>query len=74
LSRADLHRRRWPTPKLVGARLLQTNLLYASLERCDLKGADLRWANLFGAGLWETKAELADLREANLASTLLAKR
>ncbi|MFO1078566.1 MAG: DUF2169 domain-containing protein [Planctomycetota bacterium] len=72
LSRADLERTSLADANLVGARLLQTNLRYGSLERCDCKGADLRGANLYGAGLWEARLELADLREANVASTLLA--
>ncbi|MBL8736752.1 MAG: DUF2169 domain-containing protein [Planctomycetes bacterium] len=74
LSRADFERASLADANLTGARLLQTNLRYASLERCEMKGADARQANFYGAGLWETKTELCDLREAILASTLLALR
>jgi len=74
LSRADLERTSLADANLAGARLLQTNLRYACLERAEMKGADARWANFYGAGLWETKTELCDLREANLASTLLTLR
>lgn len=74
LSRADFERASLADANLTGARLLQTNLRYASLERCEMKGADARGANFYGAGFWETKTELCDLREAILASTLLALR
>jgi uncharacterized protein YjbI with pentapeptide repeats len=74
LSRADLSAASLSDAVLVKARLLQCNLKKASLDRCDCALADLRWANLYGAGLWETKLERADLRGANVASTLLAVR
>ncbi|HXB24704.1 MAG TPA: pentapeptide repeat-containing protein [Gemmatimonadaceae bacterium] len=52
------------SPKASGARLVGTNLRFASAERAFLALADLRNTDLLGADLWS-----ADLRGANIAGT-----
>lgn len=74
LSRADLARASLADAVLVSARLLQANLLRASLDRCNLTQANLRAANLYAAGLWDAKLDGAELRDANVAATLLVVR
>ena len=51
-------------PKASGARLVGTNLRFASAERAFLALADLRNTDLLGADLWS-----ADLRGAHIAGT-----
>jgi len=57
---------------LIRAVLTYADLRSASFDRSDLTEADLRGANAYDAGFWLALTPRADLRDANVKSTLLS--
>jgi uncharacterized protein YjbI with pentapeptide repeats len=60
-----------PEAKAAGARLIGTDLRFASAERVYLALADLRYADLLGADLWGADLRGAHLTGASLVGSLL---